>query len=125
MRLIDFDHTVIKADTPDSANDDSGAGIGIRNLIHTLDTLLFSHTRTHSFTELPTVKLTAVRFLPRGLCCARFLWCALRVVCLCVVCLGESVCVCVCGWCVCVRACVISVCVLCLCVFADAVLCRA
>ncbi len=61
VRLIDFDHTVIKAELPGSVSDDSGARLGIRNLIRTLDNLLFSHSRSHSCTEIPTVNFSEAR----------------------------------------------------------------
>jgi hypothetical protein len=33
VKLIDFDHTVIKSEKPDLAKSDSGAAYGLRNLI--------------------------------------------------------------------------------------------
>ncbi len=49
VRLIDFDHTLIKSEAPELQHEDCGATLGVRNLIKVFDGLLFSLSKTHRY----------------------------------------------------------------------------
>jgi hypothetical protein len=65
VKLIDFDHTVIKSENPALAKSDSGAAYGIRNLIKMLEVLLFSSSKTLSYTDLPSLAAEDFTFQER------------------------------------------------------------